>query len=519
MAGAAVRDGCDGLPDSHVGLTFIRAKRRGAAARETSMTAQPRVRLRWTAETANAVPGSRVAAYPTLGSRAESDRLHPTYSIKAALLPRGTVYNNRSNPGSTRMRICKNYFLCIALSLLAASQAWSQSLVGAWTPNNATDATVIVFFSNGYYYHAKNVSPSDAPGSFPGFERGTYTWNQVTGAFTVKTLQDLNGDDGLSDLNQVSGLNIKVSGDAAKFTITPNEIENLSRVAGTSRIVGAWSLGNPTVNNSSAVVVFMANGTYMMAEDGDSSVATGDPTGHDGIEHGTYSWNPTTGTFTSSRSPAPYNLDTTGEWGLSNTGPMTMQISADGLTLTATAGNESSLLSRVGAPSTSNPSLGVTSAAIEYYHAVFDHYFLTAIADEITKLDNGTFAGWARTSKSFNVYATAGAGATTVPVCRFFSTAFGIKSSHFYSGLSNECTGLQSNKDWQLEGFVFNVSLPASDGGCPAGHIPVYRVYNNGQGAAPNHRFTTDLGVRKQMLARGFVPEGNGAGVSMCSPS
>ena len=47
---------------------------------------------------------------------------------------------------------------------------------------------------------------------------------------------------------------------------------------------------------------------------------------------------------------------------------------------------------------------------IEYYHAVFDHYFMTAIADEITKLDNGTFAGWARTGHSFNVFVLGHAG-------------------------------------------------------------------------------------------------------------
>lgn len=33
-----------------------------------------------------------------------------------------------------------------------------------------------------------------------------------------------------------------------------------------------------------------------------------------------------------------------------------------------------------------------------------------------------------------------------------------------------------------------------------------------------NHRFTTDLGVRAQMIALGYVPEGAGIGVTMCSP-
>ena len=32
--------------------------------------------------------------------------------------------------------------------------------------------------------------------------------------------------------------------------------------------------------------------------------------------------------------------------------------------------------------------------------------------------------------------------------------------------------------------------------------IPVYRLYNNGQGGAPNHRYTTSLATRTQMLGR-----------------
>src|SRR6185369_3484179 len=56
---------------------------------------------------------------------------------------------------------------------------------------------------------------------------------------------------------------------------------------------------------------------------------------------------------------------------------------------------------------------------VEYYHAGFNHYFVTGIPDEITKLDNGTFVGWARTGNRFNVYQSA--TANSVPTCRFFS--------------------------------------------------------------------------------------------------
>jgi len=54
---------------------------------------------------------------------------------------------------------------------------------------------------------------------------------------------------------------------------------------------------------------------------------------------------------------------------------------------------------------------------------------------------------------------------------------------------------------------------------CASG-APVYRLYNNGHGGAPNHRYTTNTAVRAQMLAQGWIPEGYGAlGVMMCNAS
>ena len=44
--------------------------------------------------------------------------------------------------------------------------------------------------------------------------------------------------------------------------------------------------------------------------------------------------------------------------------------------------------------------------ATEYYYPAWDMYFVTAIPDEIAKLDAGAFAGWARTGLTFNVYPT-----------------------------------------------------------------------------------------------------------------
>ena len=155
---------------------------------------------------------------------------------------------------------------------------------------------------------------------------------------------------------------------------------------------------------------------------------------------------------------------------------------------------------------------------VEYHHGGLDHYFITANADEIADLDNGVAPGWVRTGLSFNAFAAP--SGTTAPVCRFFSTAFAPKSSHFYSPFAAECAKVRSDPQWQLEtDDAFDIAVPSANGDCAAELIPVYRLYNAGQGGAPNHRYTSDRDVRARMLAQGWVPEGIGPNaVQMCSP-
>jgi len=163
------------------------------------------------------------------------------------------------------------------------------------------------------------------------------------------------------------------------------------------------------------------------------------------------------------------------------------------------------------------PTAATSVDVIEYYHADWDQYFVTAIPEEIARLDDGSVVGWARTGRQFKAYPL---GASQgVNVCRFFSIAATPRSSHFYTPFPAECAAVMENADWLLEGNVFRIDVPASNGTCASGTIPVYRVYNNGQGGAPNHRYTVDAGVRAQMIAQGWIPEGYGpSGVIMCAP-
>ena len=160
--------------------------------------------------------------------------------------------------------------------------------------------------------------------------------------------------------------------------------------------------------------------------------------------------------------------------------------------------------------------------AVEYYYADWNYYFETAFPDEIAGLDGGAFGGvWRRTGQTFYVWlsvVTASAAILdpqpsavnplAVPTCRFFSTTFAPKSSHFYTPFEAECEFVKTNPNWQFESIAFYIAL-AVDGVCPDGTIALYRLYNNGMGGAPNHRYTTDPTIFNNMQAAGWVFEGD----------
>ncbi|CAG1005896.1 hypothetical protein BURK1_03249 [Burkholderiales bacterium] len=150
---------------------------------------------------------------------------------------------------------------------------------------------------------------------------------------------------------------------------------------------------------------------------------------------------------------------------------------------------------------------------VEYYNAGFGHYFMTADADEIAGLDAGAYNfAFVRTGRVFNAYSSPAAG--TVPVCRFFTVTFAPKSSHFYTADPVECEGVKLNPNWQYEKVAFHIAVP-SGGACPFGTTPIYRMYNNGQTGAPNHRFTSDFPTYQDFTTtQNWATEGTG----FCSP-
>jgi hypothetical protein len=103
---------------------------------------------------------------------------------------------------------------------------------------------------------------------------------------------------------------------------------------------------------------------------------------------------------------------------------------------------------------------------------------------------------------------------------------FGIQNDGTMTTFVALCTPFGRNRQaFADHGFAVALVDAASDGSvydfndvlevirnglCPAGTIPLYRLYNNGMGGAPNHRYTTSVAVFDQMAAAGWFFEGDG---------
>ena len=183
-------------------------------------------------------------------------------------------------------------------------------------------------------------------------------------------------------------------------------------------------------------------------------------------------------------------------------------------TLTITSGAGTKTIALAG---TATGAQVVVSPVIEFYNQALDHYFITWVPDEIAKLDAGTtIKGWTRTGQTFNTYRTATAG--TSPVCRFYIPP-GLGDSHFFGRGTAECnaTGTK-NPTFVLEDPAFMQMFLPTAGVCPANTVQVYRVFSGRPDA--NHRYMISKTIRAQMVAKGWIAEGDGVDlVVMCAPA
>ena len=155
-----------------------------------------------------------------------------------------------------------------------------------------------------------------------------------------------------------------------------------------------------------------------------------------------------------------------------------------------------------------------TVTVIEFYNATLDHYFMTADAAEAHDLDTGVHPGWARTGLTFLAIKAGEQVAGSTPICRFYGRPDAVPplDSHFYSASVAECTAVQAQfaASWQLESQeIFRaMAVDPNTGRCATDFSPIYRLWN--QRSDVNHRYTDQTSVYAQMIAKGYVAEGNG---------
>jgi hypothetical protein len=150
------------------------------------------------------------------------------------------------------------------------------------------------------------------------------------------------------------------------------------------------------------------------------------------------------------------------------------------------------------------PFLPGEADTVEYYRSATNHYFITANPQEQAVLDAGS--EWVRTGHEFKVYALgSGLGA---PACRFFSAPALSPDTHFFTIYPLECAVVKASPLWLYEGLAFEAEPPDASGNCPADRIPVNRLYNDGMGGQPNHRFLTSRSEIAATQAQGWTLEG-----------
>ncbi len=145
-------------------------------------------------------------------------------------------------------------------------------------------------------------------------------------------------------------------------------------------------------------------------------------------------------------------------------------------------------------------------------------YFYAATDEDRAALD--AVPAWQRTGNRFK-------HGGYVSVCRFYGGKNGGPNTHFYSASDSECNWLKSFSFLSYEGQTFRVNLPlplaanapsGTQPNCPAGSIPLYRLYNNagapGKTYVSNHRYVTTRSAVDAAVAKGWLDEGT----VMCVP-
>jgi len=196
----------------------------------------------------------------------------------------------------------------VFLAAAVAFHANAATILGGWygTDEGQAQSTIAaIFLANGNYVEVEDGSHALDPTGQNGMERGTYTWNPVTGAVSINTTLDTDGQWGFSNAGVTS---VSVT-DTTLSAYTSDGTAVLDRVTESGNpIVGSWFFTDNPAPGDLTVLTFLPNGEYLLAID---------PPAGGYMEFGNYSWDPITDSLTSSI------IDSTAPQGSLNLGAFT----------------------------------------------------------------------------------------------------------------------------------------------------------------------------------------------------
>ena len=189
------------------------------------------------------------------------------------------------------------------------------TLVGSWYINSA-NKTLITFIDESNYFVTQDIDDIGEPLCSDGMESGTYTWDSITGNFSLTNVIDTTGDCGLTSVegDTYTPISVSISGNTLTIADPAGDFP-LTRVLDTANpIIGGWYLDESNVGGNKTLVTFIDSNTYFVTQEVAAGELTAIPPSFHGMEYGTYTYNSSTGDIVFTNV-----IDTTGDSGFTST--------------------------------------------------------------------------------------------------------------------------------------------------------------------------------------------------------
>ena len=132
-----------------------------------------------------------------------------------------------------------------------------------YIPSN--NKTLITFIDDTKYYVAQDIDDVGEPLCSDGMETGTYTWDSITGNFSLTNVIDTNGDCGLTSTQgeTYTPTSVSIAGNVLTFSDPEGDFALTKVVDSRNAIVGGWYI----TGEDKTLITFIDDTRYYVAQD------------------------------------------------------------------------------------------------------------------------------------------------------------------------------------------------------------------------------------------------------------